>query len=89
MRNDTKYVLVTTQIYEDSLSFVNIDIVVPPVDLPNFTLTTNIFTMDVWMCTGNSWTLYKDLLERVEDLIGWVLMNKQCSFLSTYLRRIL
>ena len=89
MRTGAKYVLVKTQTFDDSLSLVTVEIVVPPVDLPNVTLTTNIFTMEVWMYTGNSWPLYKDLLERVEDLIGGVLMNKQCSLVSTCLRRTL
>ena len=52
-----------TQIYYDSLSLAKVDIVPPSVDLPNFRLTINTFTMKVLMYNGNPCPLYKKMLE--------------------------
>ena len=71
------------------MSLAKVDIVVPPVDLPNFTLTTNIFTKKVWMYTGNTCPLYKISLYWAEEPMCRVLKNKQCGFVSRYLRRTL
>ena len=73
-----------THPYDDSLSLAQVYIVAPPVDLPNFRLTINTFTMKVLMYTGNSCPLCKDLLELVEKLMGRMLMNKRCAFIPTH-----
>jgi hypothetical protein len=78
-----------TQMCKDRLRLAKVDAVAPPVDLPNFTLTINTFTAEVWTYHGHSCSLYNDFLEWVEELKGRALMNERFEFSPAYLRRTL
>ena len=58
----------------------------PPIDLPNFALTINTFTAEVWTYHGDRCPLYENLLEWIEELKGGALMNKRVDFTPAYLR---
>ena len=53
-RDDTKEASALSQTYKDRLRLVKVDAVASPVDLPNFTLTINTFTAEVWNMIATS-----------------------------------
>ena len=61
--DDTKEASASTQTYEDRLRLAKVDAVTPHMDLPNFTVTINRFTAEVWTYHGEDFRLYKDMME--------------------------
>ena len=88
-KDEAREVSSLTQTYEDRLRLAKSYAVAPPIDLPNFALTINTFTAEVWTYHGDRCPLYKDLLEWVEELKGGALMKEHFDFTPAYLRRAL